>query len=116
MGSTLLCEMFDDTSHQHIRWALPAQMPVISEWSQRCHANNLPRSGYRGSDLVPWHHAEVFGAATILSGFRGISATPARWQACVLVTHIRHRPGMYSITLSVMDRRLVGTARRGRQL
>jgi hypothetical protein len=32
-------------------------------------ADQGPRSGYRGSDLVPWHKAEVFGAAAILSAF-----------------------------------------------
>ena len=33
-----ILDRLDDTSHQHIRRALPAPMPVISEWSLPRHA------------------------------------------------------------------------------
>jgi len=37
--------------------------------SLAAHADKGPRSGYRGSDFVPWHTAEVFGGAAIPSAF-----------------------------------------------
>jgi hypothetical protein len=38
----------------------------------------LPRSGYRGSDLVLWHDAEVFGTTAIPSAYGGTFAVAAR--------------------------------------
>jgi len=36
-------------------------------------------------DVSSWHKAEVFGAAAILSAFRGASAVPTRRPACLFV-------------------------------
>jgi hypothetical protein len=38
--------------------------------SHAAHADQVPRSGYRGSDFVRWHGAEIFHAAAGLSGYR----------------------------------------------
>jgi hypothetical protein len=34
------------------------------------HADQVPRSGHRGSDFVPWHKAEEFGGATTTAAIR----------------------------------------------
>jgi len=56
-------------------WLLPPQWmalpsPAIDALPSRIAISEAPRAaGYRGSDFVLWHKAEVFGTAAILSAF-----------------------------------------------
>src|SRR5215510_12197600 len=82
MGSTLLCEMFVDTSHQHIRRALPGPIASDLRVFAMLPRSPLPRSGYRGSDLVLWHYAESLGAATtssVMCGSRDAASNDTPW-------------------------------------
>ena len=66
-----------------------------TSWRRRLILSGQPPPNFRFSnDRIICNDAEVFGTATIPSGFRGTSAVP-EWQfGCVLVTHFHRRFGI----------------------
>src|SRR5262249_35275826 len=73
-GELLLSEAIQGP-RSFLRTGLPAPTMVSSRLATNPRSGT-PRSGYRGSDLVPWHELTVRGAAAIPSGIEG--STDAR--------------------------------------
>jgi len=55
-----------------LRTGLPASLWSPLDWLPNPRSGT-PRSGYRGSDLVHWHKAGIFGAAAKLSLIVGLA-------------------------------------------
>ena len=87
MGSSFLSEVHDASDqegalHPITSFLLIPALPQVT----------LPRSGYRGSDLVRWHRADDFGAAAKLSAVGGIADPFSGAVSRLLLTHFYPQP------------------------